>query len=151
MIDPYENYQPSPTLPTFNFCSVQQAKPSTPKKDIVHIPTGYEAKLTSVGVSLQKTESIKDGIEVELMNLQDAKLQSCELEAVLEKYPSVNKNAIFISKRCWSKGLSIPQTIVELKKNGCLYSRTYVAFFRKVFDEFQTKIGEGSKDTPLPQ
>lgn len=152
--DPYDSFTPSPTLPDFNFgLSTKPDAPKrhdTPKKDLVVIPTGFKEKLTSTGVTLQKTEVHESGIEVELMHLKDAKLQECELNAILEKYPSLNKNAVFISKRCWSKGATIPQTIIELKKNGCEYSRTYVAFFRKVFDEFETKIGEVSKEIPLP-
>ena len=146
--DPYDNFTPSPTLPNFDFGTT--AKPKTAKKDLVVIPTGFKEHLTSVGIKLQKTEPHKDGIEVQLMDLKDAKLQQCELDAILERYPSLNKNAVIISKRCWSKGLTIPQTIVELRKNGCEYSRTYVAFFRKIFDEFEMRIGEVSKDIPLP-
>ena len=151
LIDPYHNYTPSPTMPPLNF-GATQAKPTTtaPKKDLVIIPHGFTEHLTSVGVKLQKTEPTKDGIEVELMDLKDAKLQQCELDAVLERYPALNKNAVIISKRCWSKGLTVPQTIVELNKNSCSYSHTYIRFFRKVFDEFQTRIGEGAKVVPLP-
>ncbi len=151
--DPYEAYVPKPLLPTFDFSAARpnkQAKPTpSVKNTTVVVPQGYEPKLTSAGVSLQKTSETKDGIEVDLMNLKDARLQKAELDTILLQYPSVNQDAVIIAKRAWSKGLTIPLTIVELRKNGCEYSRTYVAFFRKVFDEFLTKIGEGAKEIPL--
>lgn len=153
IFDPYEAYSPKTLLPTFDFSAAKPNKqgkqaPSV-KNDTVVVPKGYEPKLTSVGISLQKTSEITDGIEVELMSLKDARLHKAELDAILSQYPSVNQNAVIIAKKCWSKGLTIPLTIIELRKNGCEYSRTYVAFFRKVFDEFLTKIGEGAKEITL--
>lgn len=135
MIDPYENYQPSPTLPTFNFCSVHQAKPTTIPKPILILPENVTEKITSVGVKYEKRTDTDTSVEFEVWGDKKALLTESELNEILNYFPKIDKTAVVMTKRAWSKGATVAQTITELKKSGLSYGKTYITTMRTVFNK----------------
>jgi hypothetical protein len=137
MIDPYENYQPSPTLPTFNFCNVQQAKlaTTTTQKDSLILPENVTEKITSVGVKYEKRTDTDTSVEFEVWGDKKALLTESELNEILKLFPKIDKNAMVITKRAWSKGATVAQTITELKKSGLSYGKTYITTMRTIFNK----------------
>ncbi len=138
MLDPYENYSPSPTLPTFNFCSVQpaqRAKPTPSVKTVLVLPENVTEKITSVGVKYEKKTDTPTSVEFEVWGDKKALLTESEMNEVLTKFPKIDKTAIVITKRAWSKNMTVSQTIAELKKQNLQYSQTYIKVMRSIFNK----------------
>jgi hypothetical protein len=138
LIDPYDNYTPSPTLPTFDFGrpsngiivkSIQTAKPVTV------LPENVTEKITSVGVKYEKKTETETGVEFEVWGEKKTLLTESEMNEVLQKFPKIDKTAIVITKRAWAKNMTVPQTIAELKKQNLGYSQTYIKVMRSIFNK----------------
>lgn len=142
IIDPYGTFQPSPTLPQFNFGNVnpvQQAKPPSVKTVLV-LPENVTEKITSVGVKYEKKTETETGIEFEVWGEKKALLTESEMNEILNKFPKIDKTAMVITKRAWSKNMTVVQTIAELKKHNIRYSQTYVNAMRTVFNKNREEV-----------
>lgn len=136
MIDPYKNYKPSPTLPTFNFSGVQRAKPTpSVSKPVLVLPENVKEKITSTGVKYEKTTQTKDSIIFEVWGEKKALLTDVEMNEILKLFPKIDKNAVVITKREWSKEATVIQTITALKKAGLNYGKTYITAMRTIFNK----------------
>lgn len=136
--DPYEDFTPSPTLPSFDFGkpsngsivkSVQTAKPVTV------LPENVTEKITSTGVKYEKKTEMEMGIEFEVWGEKKALLTESEMNEILQKFPKIDKTAIVITKRAWAKNMTVSQTIAELKKQNLQYSQTYIKVMRSIFNK----------------
>ena len=143
VLDPYEKYTPSPTLPTFNFCSVQpikQAKPTNTPKPVHILPENVTEKITSVGVKYEKTTQTETSIEFETWGDKKALLTESELNEILKLFPKIDKSAIVTTKRAWAKNATVAQTIAELKKQGLSYGKTYITTMRTIFNKNRVEV-----------
>lgn len=143
MIDPYQNYQPSPTLPTFNFGNtqpIQQAKPKDTPKPVLILPENVTEKITSTGVKYEKKTETQTSVEFEVWGEKKALLTESELSEILKLFPKIDKNAVVITKREWSKGATVIQTITELKKGGLNYGKTYITTMRTIFNKNRVEV-----------
>lgn len=135
-IDPYENYEPKPTLPTFDFSKAKERAKYTPsvKTDIV-LPENVKEKITVAGVKYEKRTDMGTYIEFENWGEKKALLTESEMNEILKLYPKMDKTAMVVTKRAWSKDASVIQTIAELKKVNLNYGKTYVKAMRTIFNK----------------
>ena len=135
ILDPYENYKPLPTLPPFNFGGVPiQEKTVKEPKPVFVLPPNVTEKITSIGVKYEKKTDTPLGIEFENWGEKKALLTESEMNEILKLFPKIDKNAMVTTKRAWSKGLTVAQTIAELKKEGMSYGKTYITAMRTIFN-----------------
>jgi hypothetical protein len=135
-LDPYERYVPSTTLPTFNFHSPQRFKASPMVRgSAILLPEDVKEKITSIGIKYEKVTDIGTSVEFEMWGEKKALLTNTEMTEILLKFPKVDKNAMVIVKRAWSKNQSVAQTTTELKKVNLVYSKTYITTMRTIFNK----------------
>ena len=135
---PYDNYTPSPTLPSFDFgksSNVSVAKTPSVSKPVIVLPENVTEKITSVGVKYEKKTETGTSIEFEVWGEKKALLTESEMNEVLQKFPKIDKTAIVITKRAWAKNMTVSQTIGELKKQNLPYSQTYIKVMRSIFNK----------------
>lgn len=138
LIDPYHNYQPSPTLPTFDFgtpTNVSIVKDIQNPKPVTVLPENVTEKITSVGVKYEKKTETETGVEFEVWGDKKALLTESEMNEILTSFPKIDKTAMVITKRAWSKDLTVIQTIAELKKANLSYGKTYITAMRTIFNK----------------
>jgi hypothetical protein len=144
---PYDTLEPVEVMPPISF-SFKKTK--NVSKDRVVPPDGFKEIITEGGVKFAKNENTDDGLTVEFQDLKDKMLHESELATIIQKYQGVKKDAVVIAKKCYAKNMTVPQTIVELKKFKLEYGQTYIKFFFSVFKEFDKKMGVGKPHTPTP-
>lgn len=138
IIDPYDNYKPSPTLPSFDFgkpSNVSVVKSAQTAKPVPVLPENVTEKITSTGVKYEKKTEMEMGIEFEVWGEKKALLTESEMNEILQKFPKIDKTAIVITKRAWAKNMTVSQTIAELKKQNLQYSQTYIKVMRSIFNK----------------
>jgi hypothetical protein len=142
IIDPYERYQPSPTLPSFNFGTqpTQQAKPTNTPKPVFVLPDNVTEKITSVGVKYEKRTDTLTSVEFEVWGEKKALLTESEMEEILKTFPKIDKLAMVITKREWSKDATVIQTIAVLRKANMSYGKTYITAMRTIFNKNRVEV-----------
>jgi hypothetical protein len=143
---PYDTLEPVEVMPPISF-SFKKTKNVSDKNRVVP-PDGFKEIITEGGIKFAKNENMDDGLTVEFKDLKDKMLHESELTAIIQKYQGVKKDAVVIAKKCYAKNMTVPQTIVELKKFKLEYGQTYIKFFFSVFKEFDKKMGERKPNAP---
>lgn len=138
--DPYANFTPSPTLPPFEFSKTSFSSETTSKavqspKPVLVLPENVTEKITSVGVKYEKKTETEMGVEFEVWGEKKALLLESEMSDILKKFPKMDKTAMVITKRAWAKNMTVPQTIVELRKQNISYGKTYISDMRSIFNK----------------
>lgn len=143
--DPFEGYEPPPPI-TFNFTKKTKQKEEKPKQAevkpfVFHSnQSDIKEKITLQGVQKQKFALEEKGFTCEVVGEKVALVTEAEMSSILEKFPSIDKNAVVICKRGWAKNQSNALIIAEMKKTDLKYSETYVKFMKSVFNKSREAV-----------
>jgi transposase-like protein len=140
--DPNEDYHPPPPTIEFKFTKTQikakKEKPvfvATEPLPPTPTPTNIVEKITLAGVQKYKVTETNTVFTDERVGEKSPLVTEAEIKKVLEKYPSIDKNAVVICKRGWAKNMSNLLIVAELKKQDLKYGETYIKYMKSVFNE----------------